>query len=130
MDGPRGPRFKALGRPGVCPYGECKARTTIAPRLWVLDWLYNWAWTCGVFLGLVAMGLFGFAVGRHGVQRHGRWREGRRERRRWKGIEDEETSPLLSETASVASVEFEGVAGYGGYGTIGEVDGAGERGRA
>lgn len=101
VDGPFGPRFKAMGRRDVCLQSKCEVRSTIAPRLWLLDWLYNWAWFCGVFLGLVVVGIIGFAVGRQ----HLKWGHTlliriRKGRKSSKGLEDVERSPLLSGTTS------------------------------
>jgi hypothetical protein len=100
VDGPFGPRFKSMGRPDVCIQGVCDVRSTIAPRLWLLDWLYNWAWFCGVFLSLVAVAIFGFTVGRHVQWTHTLLIRIRQRRKTKKGLEDVERSPLLSETTS------------------------------
>lgn len=130
VDGPRGPRFKGLGRTDVCPLHitGCKLNGTIAPRLWLINWMYNWVWIWGGFLvaSLLGIGLvFSLRHTRRGAKgswKHGkrfgrgvlrRWSsfsEKRRERRR-KTQDDVERSPLLSsgseadlEAASVRSV--------------------------
>jgi hypothetical protein len=126
VDGPLGPRFKALGRRLVCPHDTCSVRTTIAPRLWVLDWLYNWAWTCGVFLALVLVGIVAVVVSRHAHRTHGRawrwWQERRERRERRKLFSDVERSPLISEAASGATSVVSAEGETLGYGTISAVN--------
>jgi len=131
VDGPKGPRFKALGRKLVCPHDTCSVSSTIAPRLWVLNWLYNWAWTCGVFLALVIVGIVSFVVSRHAHRTHGRaWRWWRERRERTKLFSDVERSPLISATTSgaasaatsVVSAEGETGSGYGTMDAVNEVE--------
>jgi hypothetical protein len=102
VDGPFGPRYKGLGRPDVCIQGICEVSTTIAPRLWLLNWLYNWAWVCGGFLALVLVGITGYTVGRHVKWGHTMLIRIRRGRNGRKVLEDVERSPLLSEATSEA----------------------------
>ncbi|OBT46424.1 hypothetical protein VE00_03271 [Pseudogymnoascus sp. WSF 3629] len=138
VDGPFGPRFKSIGRPDVCMQtGPCEVSTTIAPRLWLLDWLYNWAWVCGGFLALVVVGITGYTVGRHVKWGHTMLIRIRKGRGRTKVLEDVERSPLLSEVTSeaedgtepsVVALDVEGGRAVT-YGTIGAtvVEGAADR---
>ena len=106
VDGPFGPRFKAIGRPDVCMRRVCEVRTTIAPRLWLLDWLYNWAWVCSGFLALVVVGIIGYTLGRHVQWGHTLLIRISKGRKTKKSLEDVERSPLLSETTSEVVSSF------------------------
>ncbi|KFY44878.1 hypothetical protein V494_01262 [Pseudogymnoascus sp. VKM F-4513 (FW-928)] len=102
VDGPFGPRFKSIGRPDVCIQGICEVSSTIAPRLWLLDWLYNWAWVCGGFLAIVVVGIAGYIIGRHVKWGHAMLIQIRKGRKKMKVLADVERSPLLSEATSEA----------------------------
>ncbi len=130
VDGPHGPRFKGMGRLDICPSDKCTLRSTRAPRLWVFNWLYNWAWLVGVWVFLTIAGITAMLVVRHARRTHTgawklwvRWQGRRRERRARKIMADIERSPLLSEASetdveSVVSMEG-GINGSGGgYGTV------------
>lgn len=143
VDGPHGPRYKGLGRLDVCPKDRCKLRSTRAPRLWVFNWLYNWAWLVGGFLIFTVAGIAVVLVVRHARRTHRgawklylRWMEYRKTKKaakkeRVKLLADVERSPLLSEASeadaeSVVSMEG-GINGREtgaarGYGTISAQD--------
>lgn len=140
VDGPHGPRYKGLGRLDICPKDKCKLRSTRAPRLWVFNWLYNWAWLVGAWVLFTVLGITTILVVRHARRTHrGAWKlyvkymERRKAHRteRVKLLADVERSPLLSEASeadaeSVVSMEGGGINGRGatnadgGYGTIAE----------
>lgn len=144
VDGPHGPRYKGLGRLDVCPRDRCKLRSTRAPRLWVFNWLYNWAWLVGGWIFFTILGIIAVLVVRHARRTHrGAWKlylkymeyrktkkQARRER--VKLLADVERSPLLSEASeadaeSVVSMDGgingkEAAGAAGGYGTISAQD--------
>lgn len=134
VDGPRGPRFKGLGRTDVCPLHitGCKLNKTIAPRLWLINWLYNWVWIWGGFLVVSCLGIGVVMFLRHtkrgakGGWKHGKrfgrgmWRrwssysEKRREKRRAKTLGDVERSPLLSSESGDDGADARSVSTIGG----------------
>jgi hypothetical protein len=132
VTGPHGPRFKALGRKAICPSIPCTVKETIAPRLWLINWLINWAWACSILLALATILIVTIFVLRHAEKRRRAWwqrweQDGwmGREGRRRKTMADVERSPLVSasasESTSLAEGEVEPPARglYGaGYGTI------------
>jgi hypothetical protein len=62
VSGPRGPRFKALGRKNVCPRDTCVLKSTVEPRIWIVNAVYDWVVVCVTFLIVCGFAATGYSI--------------------------------------------------------------------